>query len=284
MSGFTFVLGAAAVLPFMIYLGVPALLRRLGLQPRRRRPRLSLRGRRALVVTTSCDRLGPDGRATGVAAFEMTGPYYVFIDAGMKVDFASVSGGPIPIDPMTTRWPVAHDADRRFLRDAAARRKARTSSPVSDVDFVGYDIVFIAGGWGAAYDLADSRALGEGVSAAWAAGALVGAVCHGGLGLLQARDETGAPLVRGRRLTAVTDKQLRELGITHTPAHPERELRAAGAIFESRTTFSDLFANCVVRDGRLVTGQNQNASEDAAWALVCTLAEARDGPGELEAA
>ena len=87
---------------------------------------------------------------------------------------------------------------------------------------------------------------------------------NGPLGLLQARDEDGAPLVKGRRITAVTNKQVEELGISVTPMHPERELRAAGAAFESSTAFRDFFANHVVVDGRLVTGQNQNAGAEVA--------------------
>ncbi|HWN83069.1 MAG TPA: hypothetical protein VNM87_13305, partial [Candidatus Udaeobacter sp.] len=88
--------------------------------------------------------------------------------------------------------------------------------------------------------------------------------CHGPLGLLNARDEQGAPLVRGRHLTAGTDRQVEQLGITHTPQHPERELRAAGALFEGRTTWIEMLANHSVTDGRLVTGQNQNAGCEVA--------------------
>ena len=69
----------------------------------------------------------------------------------------------------------------------------------------------------------------------------------------------GEPLVKGRRISAVTDKQVRELGIQSTPHHPERELRRAGAVFQSSTRFRDPFANHWVVDGNLVTGQNQNA-------------------------
>ena len=65
-------------------------------------------------------------------------------------------------------------------------------------------------------------------------------------------------------MTAVTDKQVRELGISMTPQHPERELRAAGAVFESKAAFRDMFANLSVADGRLVTGQNQNAGAEVA--------------------
>jgi putative intracellular protease/amidase len=70
--------------------------------------------------------------------------------------------------------------------------------------------------------------------------------------------------VRGRRVTAVTDKQVAELGISITPKHPERELRAAGAAFEGATAFRDFFAHHVVVDGHLVTGQNQNAGPEVA--------------------
>jgi putative intracellular protease/amidase len=106
--------------------------------------------------------------------------------------------------------------------------------------------------------------LGQKISKVYAAGKILGSVCHGGLGFLLAVDETGKPLVKGRHITAVTDKQVRELRITVTPQHPERELRAAGALFESETAFFDIFANHVVIDGTIVTGQNQNAGAEVA--------------------
>jgi putative intracellular protease/amidase len=66
----------------------------------------------------------------------------------------------------------------------------------------------------------------------------------------------------------VTDKQVAELGISETPQHPERELRAAGALFESSTKVRDFFADHVVADGRLVTGQNQNAGTETAQQMM----------------
>lgn len=69
----------------------------------------------------------------------------------------------------------------------------------------------------------------------------------------------GRPLVEGRRISAVTSKQVRELGIGATPQHPETELRARGARFESATRVRDPLAIHWVVDGNLVTGQNQNA-------------------------
>ena len=75
---------------------------------------------------------------------------------------------------------------------------------------------------------------------------------------LEAAD--GELLVKGRRLTAVTDKQIHELGVQITPLHPESALRAAGALFEGKShPARDFFANHFVADGDLITGQNQNA-------------------------
>jgi putative intracellular protease/amidase len=74
--------------------------------------------------------------------------------------------------------------------------------------------------------------------------------------------------VRGKHLTAVTNRQIEELGIEFTPEHPERDLRAAGALFESASAWRDIFAQHVVADGRLVTGQNQNAGAATAQLML----------------
>jgi len=257
------------------WFGLPPLVKGLGLHPDYVGPTVDFPGGRALIVTTSQATLAPGNAATGVFASEMTGPYYVFLEGGMQVDVASIKGGAIPIDPLSFWWFVESGTDKRFKIDPEFRRKTQGSLKIDDVDFASYDVVYLAGGWGAAYDLGTSDVLGEKISAAWKAGRIVGGVCHGPLGLLKARDETGAPLVRGRRLTAVTDKQVEELGITITPMHPERELRAAGAAFESAAGWRDIFANHVVEDGRLITGQNQNGALNVA---VKMMAAARNQP------
>jgi putative intracellular protease/amidase len=131
-----------------------------------------------------------------------------------------------------------------------------------------YDLVYLAGGWGAAFDFATSEELAAVVTRADRLGLAIGGVCHGPLGLLGATTADGRPLVEGRRLTAVTDKQVRELGISSTPWHPEAELRTLGARFEARHRLRDVLANHWVLDGNLVTGQNQNAAPMVARELV----------------
>lgn len=255
------ILAAAGVL---IRTGLPKVLKGLGLHPEYHGQRYLLPEGKALIVCTSHDRLGDGGDETGVFGSELTAPYYEFKDGRMSVDVASINGGEIPIDPMSFKWFIKSEYDERFLSDPAFQGKAKNSLLIDDIDFTQYDIIYLAGGWGAAYDLGKSRVLGRKISEAYAAGKVIGGVCHGLLGLLSARDENGQPLVRGRRITAVTDKQVKELGISITPQHPERELRAAGANFESETAFRDMFANHVVVDGRIVSGQNQNAGAEVA--------------------
>jgi putative intracellular protease/amidase len=220
---------------------------------------IDMRGTRALCIATNHGVLDI-GVATGVFGSELTVPYYCFLDAGMQVDVASPLGGIIPVDPLSMDATIRTPDDDRLLDDADFRGKLTRSLAIAEIDFTTYDVIYFAGGWGAAFDLGQSDLLGRKVSEAWAAGCVVGGICHGPLGLLQARDERGQPLVKGRRLTAVTDKQVRELGVAITPLHPETALRAAGARFESqRHRARDFFANHYVEDGNLITGQNQNA-------------------------
>lgn len=253
-------------------LGLPHLLTGLGLHPHYNVPEMDLSGRRALIVTTSHDTMGETGKSTGVFASEMTAPYYAFLDSGMDVDIASIQGGQIPIEKMSLKWPVISAPDKRYLKDTLFKSKVTRSYQIDQVDMSQYDIVFLAGGWGAAYDFGQSAELGGQVATAYLNEAVIGGVCHGPLGLLQAYGADGQPIVEGRRISAVTDKQITELGITHTPMHPERDLRAAGVVFEANEAFRDMFGNHVVIDGRIVTGQNQNSATETAVRMMQVLA------------
>ncbi len=263
---------SVAIIGGIVLLGVallPQILQTLGLHPNfRGEEDFDLTGKKALIITTSHDTLDFSGEATGVYASEMTIPYYAFLDAGMTVDVASIEGGKIPIEPISIRWPFKTSADDRFLNDATFLEKVENSLLIDGLNFSGYDLVFMAGGWGASYDLGQSEILGQKITDAYAHDVIMGSVCHGVLGFLRANDTDGSTLVEGRNMTGVTDKQIDELGITGTPLHPETELRNAGANFVSATAFRDMFANYVAKDGNIVTGQNQNAGAETAYEMM----------------
>jgi putative intracellular protease/amidase len=239
------------------------LLRRIvqapGLHPNdHERLEIDLKGRRALVIATN-HGIRDIGKPTGVFASELTSAYYVFLDAGMQVDVASPAGGPIPVEPLSVNSVIRTAADDRFLTDAELRAKIMDSLPIGSVDMDAYDIAYLAGGWGAAFDFGFSEALGAKITQANATGKIIGGVCHGPLGLINATATDGRPLVEGRHVTGVSNRQVRELRIRDTPQHPETELRRKGALYESSSRISDVLANHWVIDGNLVTGQNQNA-------------------------
>ncbi len=235
-------------------------------------PDFDLKGRRALVICTNHDTLDPTGKATGAFGSEFTVPYYAFLNAGMEVEIASPKGGEIPIQPYSWSWPLACADDDRFMNDKDAMDKLKNSKPITALDPNDYDVVFMAGGWGAAYDLMQSEELADFVTKANAAGKILGSVCHGALGLCSARGIDGEPLVKGRRVTGVTDRQINTFGIAVTPKHPEEELKKAGGLFECQHAWSDPFATHTTIDGNLVTGQNQNSGYETAHRILEKLA------------
>ena len=278
------ILTAIAVLIALVgvfLISLPTILHTAGMHPEYNGPTTTLPGKRALIITTSHSVLAApgetEGPATGVMASELTHPYYTFLDGGMEVDVASIKGGEIPIDPQTLQFMIISPEDERYLNDPIAQAKVENSIPITEVDIDQYDIVFISGGWGAAYDLAQSPVLAEKVTESYYGdkAAIIGGVCHGVLGLVNAKDREGNLLIAGRRMTGVSDKQVKELGIEITPMHPESELRKAGAIYESQTAFRDMFATHVVVDNeqRFVTGQNQNSGLETSHRMMLVLAE-----------
>ncbi len=255
---------------------LPNILHQAGLHPDYAASKeYNLPGKRALIITTSHSVLhGPGettGNPTGVFGSEMTIPYYEFLDAGMEVDVASIKGGEIPIDPQSFYYGIISKEDKRFLKDQDFQAKVNSSLKIDDVDFTQYDAIWMAGGWGAAYDLGQSEVLGEKLSEAYyAEKPIMGSVCHGALGFIQAKDTLGNYLITGRSMTGVTDKQIQEFGIALTPLHPETELRKLGVNFESSTGNFDFLQTKTVIDeeGRFVTGQNQNSGHETAQKIM----------------
>ena len=275
------ILGVTTVAVGLLALALPTLLHKAGLHPEYLGEIAQVpAGKRALIIATNQAVLSAPGEttgpATGVMASEMTHPYYNFLDAGIAVDIASIQGGNIPVDPQTLSRFVKTPEDDRFMADPEFLAKVKNSLRVADIDFTQYDIIFMSGGWGAAYDLGYSPVLGEKVSDAFYAAhrPVIGGVCHGVLGLINAKDREGNLLIAGRRMTGVTDKQIKELGISSTPQHPETELRKAGVVFESKSAFRDFFATHVVVDNeqRFVTGQNQNSGHETAQKMMAIIA------------
>jgi putative intracellular protease/amidase len=121
-----------------------------------------------------------------------------------------------------------------------------------------YDAVYIPGGHAPMEDLPDCAPLGQIITGLYDSSRVVAAVCHGPAGLLSANREDGSWLFAGRRLTAFTNEEERQVGLAdRAPWLLESRLRERGARFEA----GPAWAPHVVVDGNLVTGQNPASSQ-----------------------
>ena len=144
------------------------------------------------------------GKLTGLFLSELSVPYYRFLDSGIDVDIASIEGGNIPLEPLP--YFVKTKEDKVFLNDHEMMLKLNNSISIANINFEAYDIIFLSGGWGAAYDLGFSNLLGEKISDAYYSEKkpVIGGICHGVLGLIRAKNKEGSLLIQGRKMTGVT--------------------------------------------------------------------------------
>lgn len=226
---------------------------------------------RILMVLTSHTRLGGTGRATGFYFEELAAPYYAFVDAGHEVDIASIAGGKAAHDPSSLEEEEAQrpDSVRRFLSDTVAMARLSRTLKIDAVDPAAYAAIFLPGGHGVMWDFPNNAALSQAVSRIFNAGGVVGAVCHGPAGLVDAQRADGKPLVSGLKVNSFTNAEEEAVALTkEVPFLLETRLRDLGGVFEAGENFTPK----AVRDGRLVTGQNPMSSRLAADLVLEALA------------
>jgi putative intracellular protease/amidase len=227
-----------------------------------------------LFVLTSHVDLGDTGQKTGTWLEELAAAYFVLVDAGYEVELASVQGGEAPLDPASLVDPWLTDAGRRFQKDAKAGAALAATTRIADVSPDGFAAIYFVGGAGAAWDFpvdADIRRLAEGIDRA---GGVVSAVCHGVLGLTTAQTRDGQPLVTGRQVTGVSNKE-EELTTFDkvVPLLPESRLVDLGGLYSCAP---EPFGAHVAVDGNLVTGQNPASAPLVARAVAEKLAARAD--------
>ena len=211
-----------------------------------------------LIVVTSHTALGDTGKPTGFWLEELAVPYQVFSRAGAQVELASPKGGPAPADPRSLEKPS--DEVKAFQADAAAQQKLAGTLKLSEVK-PGYDAVFVAGGHGVMWDLTKDPALARLLGDTYAQGHVVAAVCHGPAALAQVKKANGEPLVKGLRFTGFSDEEETAMELTRVvPFLIETTLKGQGGKYERAA----MWQSHVVRDGRLVTGQNPASSKATA--------------------
>ena len=155
--------------------------------------------KKILIVVTNTSDSG-DLHKTGVWLEEFAVPYYAFQDEGYEVTVASPLGGVAPIDEnsLECKNPTEWDYTKKYLDN---------TKKLDEVDYKTYDAIFIPGGHGPMFDLAQNELLGEIVSYFYNTHKPVVALCHGPAGLINAKTETNEPIVKGMRLTSFTNEE-----------------------------------------------------------------------------
>jgi putative intracellular protease/amidase len=216
-----------------------------------------------LIIATSADRM-TNGKPTGLWLEELAVPHAAFTKAGFDVTIASPKGGAIPMDPRSVPTPDQQRAWRTTL-DAMMY-----SVPLEKVALGKVDAVFVPGGHGAMFDLAQDARVAQIISEVWGRGKVVAAVCHGPAALVQAKGPDGKPLVAGRKVAAFTNEEEDAVNLTKDmPFLLETRLIELGATVEKAPKFEPK----AVRDGNLVTGQNPPSSEKVAELTIAAIRE-----------
>ena len=215
-----------------------------------------------LFIVTNAAIIGPHNRKTGFFFAEVAHPFGALNDAGIAVEFASLSGGWTPYDAYDETDP----AQKAFFQSMAFRRLNR-SRKLSEVDAADYDAILVPGGLGPMVDIARNPEVQRAVVRSWSTGKLVTAVCHGPCSLLGVDLGDGVPFVRGKKLTAFSKKEEYDYARDDVPYELEDALRAEGADYSSAENWQPK----VVVDGRLMTGQNPASAGPMAKELAAAL-------------
>jgi putative intracellular protease/amidase len=200
---------------------------------------------------------------------EVTHPYWHLTERGVEIDFASPTGGKVVYDPYSDPYfENSTEADdlvsKGFLSDKKLVAKLALTLKLKDVDLSKYDAVHVAGGRGATFDLYPNEDVAKVLEYFWSREKVVGAICHGAIALGNIPDR-----VRGRRTTGYTlegDRELQRMfGSSFLIPHfPQTVLEEVGSLY-SRVAPNDPY---VIRDGKLVTGQNQQSASEYALVLL----------------
>lgn len=221
-----------------------------------------------LFVLTSHSELGNTGNKTGFWVEEFAAPYYVMVDAGVKITIASPAGGQPPIDPKSEADDAQTTATKRFYADNDAMKAVANTIKLSDVKVDDYDAVFYPGGHGPLWDLATDKTSIKLIEDFYNTQKPIAFVCHAPAALVNVKAENGQPLLKGKKVTGFSNTEEAAVGLTDiVPFLLEDEFVKLGGQYSKGADWGSF----TQQDGLLITGQNPASSEAVATILLKTL-------------
>lgn len=207
------------------------------------------KGRILIIVSNTEDMGDPEEHFAGNNLWEVAPPYHIFVSHGYRVDFVSPTGGKVPfsMDPIgISSYTIKYE---NF------NGRVENSLTPDLVDYKNYKAVFIGGGYGPLFDVANNEKILSIIAEIYENGGIVGGCGHGPGAFANVKLGNGDYMVKGKEVTGfpnsteVTKSWAKEG--TLLPIMLENQLRQNGALFQTKSDLND--KNDVVIDNRIVT-------------------------------
>jgi putative intracellular protease/amidase len=232
------------------------------------------RPKRIVIVASNPATSAQTGWPIGFWWAELTHPFLEFTEHGYDVDIASPDGGALRgdafSDPRDKSGYSAEDLiSLGFLNSRRHMALVEDSKPLSAVRVDDYDGALLVGGQGPMYTFVDDERVHALVASFYEAGKVTAVVCHATCVLLKTRLASGPLLVEGKTWTGFANSEERYAddfaGQKIQPFWIEDEARK---VENSNFIVNARFKPHAVRDGNLITGQQQYSGRAAARLMV----------------
>jgi len=233
---------------------------------------------RILQVVANPTKSTTTGWPVGFWAAELSHPYYEFTEAGYEVTIASPNGGKVEVDGLSdprdaSKWSADDLISMGFLNTPELVALLENTPKLSTLDYSSYDALVISGGQSPMFTFRDNKDLHDAIRTFYEAEKPVAAFCHGVAALVDATLSDGSYLVTGKTVTGFAnveeDYSDKAAGTKIMPWHLEDALKERGANYVQ----AGLFKQFAIRDGRLITGQQQYSGRKVAEVIIAALGQ-----------
>jgi putative intracellular protease/amidase len=237
---------------------------------------VSSRPKNVLIVVSNPATATTVGWPVGFWGAELTHPYYELTERGVKVTIASPAGGKVQMDGLSdprdpSKWSSEDLITMGFVNTPELMALLESTPSLGDLDLEAFDAVMVAGGLAPMFTFRDNEHVHNALRHFYESEKATCIYCHGTAALIDLQLSDGSYLVAGKTITgfsnAEEDYSDNFVGQRVMPFRIEDELRRRGANYVQ----GGLFKAFVVRDGRLITGQQQYSGRKVAQALIDTL-------------
>jgi putative intracellular protease/amidase len=216
------------------------------------------------------------GWPVGFWASELTHAYKEFEDNGYEVTIASPKGGKVELDALSDpRDKSGYSKDDKisleYLEKPEFTKLLENTPKVSDLSVSDYDAIVVVGGQSPMFTFKGEVDLQKKFMEFYDNKKISAALCHGTSLLLYLKDKEGNPFVRAKKMTGFSNEEEdfvdKTVGKKVMPFRIEDEAEKLGANFVKEDTFKPY----AVKDGNLITGQQQNSGRETAKLVIESL-------------